>query len=69
MKKLYPSQRGQALTEYALIVSVVSALLFVPTPLLPHPVTGENLSVTGAFIAAFDVYLDSFHRVVALPFP
>lgn len=59
-------QRGQALTEYALLCSILVAALFVPY--FPGP-KGGRVSVFELSVQAFDIYLDSFHAVVMLPIP
>ena len=69
------SQRGQAMTEYALIVSVWAMLLFLPViprpgrPDIVSPKSGERVSVFMLFVDAFDVYINSFHTVITLPIP
>ena len=69
-------QRGQAVTEYVVIVFFWAALLF--TPLVPRPLVQRDLigpssesrvSVFMMFIEAFDVYINSFHTVITLPIP
>ncbi|MEO1481932.1 MAG: hypothetical protein AAFU77_07480 [Myxococcota bacterium] len=60
-------QRGQALTEYALLIVVFAALLFVPV--WPHPKGSGSLSTFGLFITAFDIYVDSFQSVISMPVP
>ena len=65
--KLGRSQRGQALTEYAIVVSVLAAALFMPV--FPHPDSGERLSVFMLFIELFDIYINSFHAVITMPIP
>jgi hypothetical protein len=62
-------QRGQSMTEYALVVGFWAAMLFLPTPLLHDPKTGNAISVFMLFIQAFDVYINSFHTVITLPIP
>ena len=62
-------QRGQALTEYIVVVAVVFISMFAPTPLLRHPDSGDPISLFGLFIEAFDIYINSFHTVITLPVP
>ncbi|MBC7794864.1 MAG: hypothetical protein H7Z43_14255 [Clostridia bacterium] len=59
-------QRGQALTEYALLCSVLVGALFVPY--FPGP-DGGRVSVFELSVRAFDIYIQSFHAVVMLPIP
>jgi hypothetical protein len=59
-------QRGQALTEYALLCSLLIAALFVP--FFPAPQGGLE-SVFELSIQAFDIYIRSFHSVLMLPIP
>lgn len=63
------SERGQALTEYALVMLFWVAALFVPSPLLRDPDGGQAISVLQLFLRAFDIYIDSFHTVIVLPIP
>jgi hypothetical protein len=69
------AERGQAMTEYAIIVSIWAMLLFVPVlprpgrPDLVSPTSGERISVFMLFVEAFDVYINSFHTVITLPIP
>ncbi len=60
---------GQAMTEYVLVVGILSFFLFIPTPILESPNTGEPRSIFTLFIDAFDVYIDSYHTVIILPIP
>jgi hypothetical protein len=62
-----PCERGQALTEYALLVAMVFVLFFIPV--FPHPDTGERMSLFLLFVEVFDIYIDSFHTLIALPVP
>jgi hypothetical protein len=59
-------ERGQALTEYALLCGLLFATLFVP--FFPAP-QGGLVSVFELSIQAFDIYIRSFHSVLMLPIP
>lgn len=59
-------QRGQALTEYALLIALLAAALFVP--FFPAP-QGGLVSVFELSIQTFDIYIRSFHAVLMLPIP
>ncbi len=61
------SERGQAVTEYALLAGALSVALFMP--FFPDPAGSGNLSVMMLFIRAFDIYINSFHTVITLPIP
>ena len=61
------AQRGQAMTEYALLVSALALALFLPV--FPHPDNNERMSVMMIFVEVFDIYIDSFHTVITLPVP
>lgn len=61
-----PSQRGQALTEYALLCTMLVTALFVPY--FPGP-NGGLVSVFELSIQTFDIYIRSFHAVLMLPIP
>jgi hypothetical protein len=69
------AERGQAVVEYALIVSFWAMLLFLPVlprpgrPDIVSPKSGERVSVFMLFVDAFDVYINSFHTVITLPIP
>ena len=63
------AQRGQAMTEYALLSSMLVVALFVPSPWLRHPDTGQAMSVFMLFIEVFDIYINSFHAVITMPIP
>ncbi|MEL6543805.1 MAG: hypothetical protein AAFQ82_04210 [Myxococcota bacterium] len=60
-------ERGQATTEYALILAMMVVVLFVPY--LPNPSGPGQVSVFGLFVNAFDIYIDSFHTGLSLPIP
>jgi hypothetical protein len=60
------NQRGQALTEYALLCSILVAALFVPY--FPGP-DGGRVSVFELSVRAVDIYLQSFQAVLMLPIP
>ena len=62
-------ERGQAMTEYALLVAIMAAFMFMPNPVLRHPRTGAPASLFVLFIEAFEIYINSFHTVISLPFP
>lgn len=55
------SQRGQALTEYVMVVFFGMLVLFAPF------VGGKSIFLH--LIDVFDIYLNSFHAVLALPVP
>lgn len=55
------NQRGQALTEYVLATTFGMMVLFTPF------VGGKSIFLL--LIEAFDIYLNSFHAVIALPIP
>jgi hypothetical protein len=55
--------RGQAMTEYLLIMSAWLLVLFV----LPWGPGGKSIFLT--LVDYFDVYLNSFHSVLSLPIP
>ncbi len=59
-------QRGQAMTEYALIAVLALATLFLPV--VPDP-NGGNTSIFLLFVQVFDIYINSFHAVISLPVP
>jgi hypothetical protein len=72
------SERGQALTEYALIATILVVVLFAPW--LPNPWLdasgapvdpdgGGRISIFLLFVKVFDIYLNSFHAVITLPVP
>lgn len=63
----WKSRRGQALTEYALLIAAFLGVL--ATPLVPDPEGDGLASVMELFIRAFDIYIDSFHSVITLPIP
>jgi len=54
-------ERGQALTEYALVAAALVAALFAPW------LGGK--APFGALLEALDVYLRSFEVVLSLPVP
>ena len=62
-------QRGQAASEYVLLVAAMAAFMFVPNPLLHDPNNGQPISLFVLFIEAFEIYINSFHTVITLPFP
>ena len=55
------AERGQALTEYVLIVGLGLAALFLPL--------FNGRSIFLLLIDVFDIYINSFHQVVTLPIP
>jgi hypothetical protein len=55
------SQRGQALTEYVLIVGALGMALFLPV--------FDGKSIMLRMVEVFDIYLNSFHTVISLPVP
>jgi len=65
MKKI--GQRGQALTEYALLVVLALGILF--TPVFPDPQGGSRTSFFLLSVKVFDIYINSFHTVITLPVP
>lgn len=58
-------QRGQAATEYVVVISVLAFVLFTPY----FTLDGEHYSVFMLFFKAFDIYINSFHTVISLPIP
>jgi len=60
------SQRGQAVTEYALVIGALLAVVFV-APVAP--IEGRWLTLFELFITSFDIYINSFHTVITLPIP
>ncbi len=60
-------QRGQAVTEYALFSGIALAVMFLPVFQLEGE--SERHSLTGLFIQAFDIYINSFHAVITMPIP
>ncbi len=54
-------QRGQAITEYALVLAASAAALFLPV------FAGKSVFIY--FVAMIDIYLQSMHTVVSLPIP
>jgi hypothetical protein len=71
-------ERGQAMTEYAIIATIFIVVLFAPW--LPNPWLdasgapldpdgGGHISIFSLFIKVFDIYLNSFHAVITLPVP
>ena len=60
-------QRGQAMTEYVILVAMLAAMLFVPA--WPRPDGGGSVSIFMWFIEAFDIYINSFHTVITMPIP
>ena len=61
------AQRGQAMAEYVILVFWLTFFLF--TPMFPHPDGGRRLSVMMLFTEVFDIYINSFHTVIAMPVP
>ena len=61
------TERGQAITEYAVIAGLGLALLFVP--FWPDPEGAGRISTFMYLIKAFDIYINSFHSVICLPVP
>jgi hypothetical protein len=57
------NERGQAMVEYVVLTFSAMLLLFVPWPFF-----GDK-SLFLYFIEVFDIYLRSFHTVLALPIP
>ncbi len=55
-------QRGQALTEYAVILAALTCLILVPLP-------GFNKPFMAAMLDAYQQYYASFYYVLNLPFP
>ena len=55
------SERGQALTEYSLIVGLALGALFLPL--------FNGRSIFLLLIDVFDIYINSFHQVITLPIP
>lgn len=55
------SERGQALTEYTLIVGLALGALFLPL--------FNGRSIILLLIDVFDIYINSFHQVITLPIP
>lgn len=64
-------QRGQAFTEYVLVLAFAMVFVFAPVPAeaMRHPDTGQYMSLFSLFIHAFDIYINSFHTVLTLPVP
>ena len=60
-------QRGQAMVEYAVITAALAAALFLPV--FPRPDGGGSASLLMLFVEVFDIYMNSFHSVIALPIP
>jgi ABC-type transporter Mla subunit MlaD len=60
-------QRGQSLTEYALLMCFALAVMFTPV----FELEGEpgRYSIVGLFVRAFDIYINSFHAVITMPIP
>ena len=70
MSRAVPTtERGQAMVEYTLLVSMLALFVFVPNPVLRHPDSGEPMSLFFLFVEAFDIYINSFHTVITLPIP
>lgn len=67
MTRRSPAQRGQASTEYGLLLLMMILVLFVPY--LPDPESPGRISVFALFISALDVYIDSIHTGLSLPIP
>ena len=59
--------RGQAMSEYLLLVLALCGVLFAPW--LPNPEGRGLVSLYFLFVRNFDIYLNSFHFVIALPIP
>ncbi len=60
-------QRGQAMTEYAIIVFCLVIALFAPW--WPDPEGGGRISTFLLFVRTFDIYVNSFHLVITMPVP
>ena len=60
-------ERGQAMTEYALIAFWFAWALFWPA--WPNPAGGGQVSTFILFIQVFDIYINSFHSVISMPIP
>jgi len=58
-------QRGQAVTEYVVVIFVLAFGLFTPF----FSLDGERYSVYMMFFEAFEIYINSFHTVITLPIP
>lgn len=67
MMRRRQNQRGQGMVEYVLAVAAVLGIFFVP--IVPNPNTGELVPIIFLFIESFDIYINSFHAVIALPVP
>ncbi len=67
MKRIHESERGQATTEYGLLLLMMAVVLFVPY--LPEPDGAGRVSVFGLFVNTFDIYIDSIHTGLSLPIP
>ena len=67
MRAVSGHERGQAVTEYAVAVSVLAGVFFLPWLTLPGE--SERLSIFMLFVRAFDIYINSFHTVITLPIP
>lgn len=73
------NQRGQAMTEYAIIALLFAIVLFAPWVPSPWPLdasaapgspTGQGtISIFMLFVEVFDIYINSFHLVISLPVP
>ncbi|HSI06142.1 MAG: hypothetical protein ACAI38_03105 [Myxococcota bacterium] len=60
------SQRGQAITEYALLGALLVGAFFVP--FFPGP-NGGFVSVFELSISVIDIYIAGFHSAIMLPVP
>lgn len=71
--KAQRQQRGQAMVEYSVInfVLVIGLVMFSQVRMLPGG-TEQHMgkqNIIEAFLAAYQIYYDSFYFVLNMPFP
>ena len=66
-RRFTPSQRGQGMIEYVVVVMALVGVL--SAPIIPNS-NGDNfVSILTLFVEVFDIYMNSFHTVISLPIP